>query len=380
VRRAWIHAKKWQLYVVAIGTGLLIGGAEAGISFVGFIQSGVIFATIQRAFLYAKHAFSSSPKQNLYAFPMAAYFFASLIFPVVNSLSSYVPWINVLGIGSLILVVLKSNRETLEQETQHTSRHTLTPLTMLKNRLLTFLFLAVVMAAAFAPLPYNSGTTQDQISHLVWSGLHWMNPEPEPFAPEQAHVSRSASSTSLRDLLPPGGETAAWARISSDILSLLFILTIFAGVIWLTVWLIRHRNQLWERFRAWVNHYLGRDTLATAGYTDEQKKILDWKEWSRERLAQVAGWSPRLAREPFWGELADNTERVRRAYSRWVGRLLHAPKPSETPREIGEGEAEKRQLTAEEQKLLSLYESARYGGRKLTDQETEGLRSIYERK
>ncbi|MDF2670280.1 MAG: hypothetical protein K0R67_2586 [Paenibacillus sp.] len=378
-RRAWHKASKWQLYSAAAAAGLLFGGATAGFSFTAFIQACVCFATIMRAFLFVRTEFNPAPKMNMYSFPMTAYFAASLLFPAVQSLSSYAFWINVSGIVSLILVVLKSNREMLDRENHNRIRNTLTKLTLWKNRLFTCLFLAVIFVLGYVPLPYNDGAVGQAMSRFIWWLMYWLNPAPEPYTPPEPTSLVTKPPIRIQDYLPTG-ETAVWARNSVELLSFIFLSAVLGGMIWLTVWLIRHRTRLLLQVRSWLADTFGRESLSGAGYVDEQRRLLDWKEWSRERFVQLGRLGGRLIREPGWREMGDNSQRVRRAYYRWVTRLQPTPEPHKTPREIAERVSTQRPLIQEEKELVKLYEEVRYGGRKLTDDEIQALRRLYEQK
>lgn len=299
-RSAWRSASKWQLYSAASVFACLLAGIEAGVGLTGFVQAGVVLAVVLRAMFIAKQELAAAFYMNKYLSSAVVYFVSSLLFPVFGVLAPYVPWVYALGIVSLVLVVFKTNQDTLLKETQGASRMAFSLRTLGNNRLLTLLFLAAVIVLGLLPVPYHPSAVALGVMRFIWWGLYWLNP-----APSSPGQQQQLNPYNWKDDLPPN-DPAAWALMSQEWLPYILISVAGLASIVLVIWLFRYRLRMWTRLKEWLAARFGRDDLVRSGYVDEQKRLINWGDWTRERKKQLREWATRRKSsesEPHWGEI-----------------------------------------------------------------------------
>lgn len=309
------------------------------------------------------------------------YFFASFLYPRMAQTWQYAPWVTGFGIVTLALTLYRTNALTLKSEQTGMGggeRTQVSRETKWRNRSLVLtLFAIIVFIAAFRTIASAFkqageflfyGAIRLYLKFLSLLGDGQSTPPPKRQLED--------------DLLDQSGEPSSFALIMEQVLYAIGILLTLALLIWLLVFLSKHIRRWIAQLLGWYGERL--DDRGGAGYVDEKESLLDGREWTRQRTKQ---WKERIAglfrKEPGWDELADNRERVRRAYLLvLLGRIAAGYKHSEarTPRETGRELNRRAPLGQEETAVLSLYEEARYSGKPITDEDAAKVKRLFDRK
>ncbi|MCZ8513491.1 DUF4129 domain-containing protein [Paenibacillus filicis] len=305
------------------------------------------------------------------------YFTVSVVMRFVPSLALYSPELSLLGSAALAAALLIVNQSHLKQETYSASQNPSVPQAVLwHNRALMLLLLGIVMAVAlFRQLQEAAAWLKNLLLAQIAAWLSRPSPQPEPLP--QPSVPKGPPP----GLEPAGPPSALWVWLEKAFMAVTVILLAAAALY--TAYLLLKRLPGWLRkLCAWLASWLRFEHLQDGGggYKDETESLMDWSALRLGLKDRLRGlFLPRTA-EPGWNDLADNAERVRYLYSDWLRRAIRAGyrfQPQLTPRETA-GDVRSRtpsRAPEETERLVSAYESVRYGGQAVSDAEVERLKT-----
>ena len=315
---------------------------------------------------------------GLWWMAIVCYFAASFVYPRFDLTQPYAPWVNALGIAALALTLYRSNnlalvRESMSEDGEESG--TFNAETKRRNRLLVtgliVLILTVSVLPAIAAAVKQAHAFLSSLIFRVLSGpADGSDPQrPEGQLPETGGLAET-------------GETSMLAAFFGGVLYVLAILVLAALAAVLAI-------IIGKRVARWVKRILeqyrerAEDEEADPGYEDEKQSLFEGAEAVRER---VLGWRRRimmrLRKEPDWDELSDNRERVRSAYRRlllmrMLGGYIHDE--ARTPRETGQALESQAPLRQDEASAIRMYESVRYGGKDVSDEQAARIKTLFRR-
>lgn len=312
---------------------------------------------------------------------LAGYFIASIVFPIFPQTRSYASWIPVLGIVTLALTLYRGNASVLESETAGSGTDGRSPEvaheTKRRNRMFVLGVLAVVLCiAAIKPIAsavrWLMGTVASGVGAVLsfLRDLFSSGEVVEPPQPEQR------PDNGLLTAEPP----SELALLLDQILYAIGILLVVVIGLFALYWLSKKLNIWIKRWMEWSSERLTAPT--DIGYTDEQEKLADSRDWARKRAQR---WKRKLGdfvrKQPGWDDLSDNRARIREAYRRLtLGKIAggHRYDPAQTPRELGEEWNKRHPLDTKEAGLIDVYQDARYASDAIADEKAKQAKPWFE--
>jgi len=376
------------LWIAGAAALLLSGGLFAAL---GFRPDGALgFAFGLAGMLMGATADRRSRSIPWYWAGVGLYAAGSIAFPYDARLAAHGRLLAAAGTVCLAVALLATNRAHLRYVAMADGDAPAVP-SMLRRH--NRIFVAALLAAALV-LAAGLGSWIGRVLHDAVAGAFRLlaalldrapAPPPEPSAPAAPPPMP----------LPPQGEPSRFSRIMDIALYALGWTILAAGAAWLAYRLYLSGGLL----RRWIGRLIallagsGRSP-ASDGYTDEEEVVFRWEEvrqrWRDSRIGRLRFGR----REPGWNELADNRERVRYLYRRWLrghtARGYEAKRhltPLETERDVARWEAAASGRGGRSQAalgggapeeaspspLIRLYYKARYGEKPVSDEELARL-------
>lgn len=313
---------------------------------------------------------------------LIGYFAASFLYPHFFATLPYAPWVTGFGIAALGLSLHRTNALALKSESGEKSGAAKTQtgnVTKWRNRIMIWgLFALILFLAAFRSI---AAAARQAGEFLLSGAFELIRKLLRLLDMGEGQPEQQRQQTDISELLGQG-EPSAFALFMEKLLYWVVAALLIVAALWLLYVLGKQANRWLKRLLDWYGDRL--DGREAAGYTDEKESLMDGREWTRQRTRQ---WKERLStllrKEPGWDELADNRERVRRAYLLLLrGRIAAGYKHDEarTPRETGRELERRAPLGKEETAVFPLYEEVRYGGKDVSDERAAEVKSLFERK
>jgi len=368
--------KKRLFYMTAFAATSLYALAGFGLSLAGVTNAALVLTVWMRGAQAALPG--DSLTSGLYWGGLGSYFLASVAFPHMPSMQTWVPWITGLGLPALIVAVWTTNAATVRRETLSGNRPAaVTAETRRRNRALVALLIAVaVLIASFRSLSRAVGNAVGWIGDGIVRFIRWIGSlwQPEKSEPQ-------TNTTSPMQQLPfDNAEPSKWAVMLQNVLYVVVAVALIALFVVLLVWAAKRAGFWWAKLSDWLKQKWADEPLQE-GFVDEKKKLIDWEEWRDLRMERLRQWVARhFEREPGWDDFADDKARVRHAYGRLLRGWLSAGrehKPHLTPAETGREMASAGKLDPAGEATIRLYERVRYGDKQPEVSELEPIRNLF---
>lgn len=283
---------------------------------------------------------------------VALYFVASFLFSHLPPLGLYAPLLLWTGLLALVLALLALNRLMLQREAAVGSQEQLPRGVQLQNRLQLGLLLLAALALALLPLLDRAlAWLREQLARLL-SGLGTSEPSEEPLPSQQQMPPIFAEGPR---------EPSALLQLLERLAGYVMAAVLVALALWALNKLIRRLPGVGARLRDWLGQLMARGTDGEEkGYIDEVAAV-------REReLHPQAQHRPRKAAANGWRDDMSARDKVRYLYAFWLRKQQqrgYTPQGQLTPRETVEDLVRQHpEELADAERLLRLYEPARYGG------------------
>jgi hypothetical protein len=308
----------------------------------------------------------------LFVYFLAFYLYGKIV--VLKEFQSYILYAGLIMVPSTFLLI---NSEVLMQASRAELKESSSmPIVKRNNRILTILLIIV----GFVIAGYNTlkeivvNAVQAVILfllRLIESIMNLLNTplkgQPTPGEPGMP-------------MLPPAeaAEISPFWEMVSTVLGYLALIIAGIGFIFLLgkvlVKLFKFIVELVKRLMAQSNW-----TGEIYGYSDEKESLIDWQAIKNSYAEGFKEWLERIFNnEPRWGQLTDNSQRVRYLYRHLVLRAIgtgYSFKASRTPDETIKDLADHDRLEKELQPLMEdLYGRARYGDGEIGTEEVLELK------
>ncbi|GGF68739.1 hypothetical protein GCM10010912_12250 [Paenibacillus albidus] len=374
---------RWKQLVCALGIGFafgfLAGGFESRDSFICIASGGLC------AFL-GMTAPSRSSNTTTYWSGIALYFVAVLTFGQLPDLQSSVPVLTWSGSICLIVILLSTNSQHLRYSSFAGDEAPLPTGLRRHNRWFVagFILAAAVLAAGagkwLGALAWNAARALIGWFLQLFSGSE-ETPVQSQAPPPAAPVLPAAEAT-------PPGLLAKLLDLSFYLLASLVIgFLVYYGL----RWLYRNTGGIWHRVIAALLAMLRREQPQTepAAYRDEERNVFTWEQAVRGMKDFLNRSLTIGSRRDRWDQTGSNRERARWMYREWLAakrgkgyEIKRFLTPQETAKDVldwtarNDKQAQKRGINdPSSQKLIELYEQARYGDQEPTDAEVAALKA-----
>ncbi len=372
IRRSRLPSVALSL-VACIGSGLLFGGGTAG----GILFALLSLAVACRAILTTDLPFPTAFPRAYCFVSLLVYFLAYFLYGRIVVLRPYQSAILYAGLIAVPTHLHWINSDVLKKISREELKDSSSlPSVKRNNRIIT----AVTLVAGLFLAGYH--TLKDTVLNAVKAvtffllGILWRimslldtgNRGGEPGGERQTPQ------------LPPAGPAKSspfWDQVVR-IIGYVLAAVLLTGFL---VFLVRTLIRLFRRFTRWIRHWLAEGGWQgeTLGYRDEKESLMDWQAVRRNYADSIRDRMGRLfRREPGWGQLAGNRQRIRYLYRHLVQKSIrngygfHASRtPDETIRDLaGNGMLEQDLQPS----LKRLYGTARYGNGTISDDEVHALK------
>ncbi|NUU62267.1 DUF4129 domain-containing protein [Paenibacillus agri] len=361
-----------------LGVSLLLG-AVAGLLFSGVSLSGISLAVACLICTYLGLTTESRIGRNkTYYSGIGLYFLAAIVFPKVSQLEPWTTLLTWCGSLSVIIVLLASNSDHLRYTSLSGRTSSLPTGLRLHNRISVLLI--VVAAVALA-----SGAGR-MIGGLLFSGLRqllsWIarllsGSEETPLQPNEP--ARATPEMPPAEANDPGLIAHIFNVLSYVIVAAVIAIVAF----YILRWLYKNTGGLLHKAIAAVLALLMRKQPSRGNetYQDEESSVFAWEK-TLQNFKQFWTTAVSGGSRDRWEHMQGNRDRVRWLYRQWLRSKQengYEIKKHLTPQETGAdaalwsaGRNRKRKgssdtATMPEERLLDLYDQARYGQEEPTD-------------
>lgn len=336
-----------------------------------FVTTFMGIILVYRASLLAHTSWEEHFPLHLSWFSLGIYLITSFVFARAEALKPYHLAVSLAGLALLAAMVFALNHRAMKKAAHATGERVSLPRRMLsQNRWIAGIMIGIVfLIGLFRQLKEIVGTAAGTVVRLIvqffdrlFEGL------------QTVPLARGGLSLFPR----AAGESNSFLQVLMDVL-----LYILAGAVALLmaggfIYII------WRAIRALYRAFallLGRHSEGMGeGFIDKRESLWDVKRMAQNTLKRTREWfQERFARPDRWADMADNRERMRFLYRRYVRRAMekgfvpsHAATAAETvydsQRHTGD--------TAAAGLLLEGYQRARYGEYMPTDAQIAAIKDI----
>ncbi|MFC3747192.1 DUF4129 domain-containing protein [Paenibacillus sp. GCM10012306] len=365
---------RWKHLLVSILLGAVTGLLSSGISL-----SGISMAVACIIWTYLGLTTESRIGGNrTYFTGISLYFVAAIVFPRVSQLESWTTLLTWCGSLSVIIVLLASNSDHLRYTSFSGKTSSLPPGLRLHNRISVLLVVVAAVALAAGAGRIIGGLLFSALRQLLsWIVRLLSGSEETPLQPNEPARATPA--------LPPAeaNDPGLIAHIL-NLLSYVIVAAVIAIVAFYFLrWLYRNTGGMLHKAIAAVLAMLMRKQPSRGNetYQDEESSIFAWEK-TVQNFRQFWTTAVSGGRRDRWEHMQGNREQVRWLYRQWLhSKQEHGYeiKKHLTPQETGADLAvwsasrnRKRKegrdtATMPEERLLDLYDQARYGQEEPTD-------------
>ncbi|MDQ0194366.1 DUF4129 domain-containing protein [Paenibacillus wynnii] len=354
--RSYFHIRWKQLIgslLLGVGIGLITGGTS--MSAISMTVAGCTCSYLGMTAVSRYHSF------RIYWVGIALYFMAAIFFQRIPELQENTALITKAGILCVVLALLMTNRNHLRYSSLSGESSPLPQGLRRHNQVFVFLFVIItaLLAAGMGKI-VGLWVWNSVRNFLGWIIRLFSNTSPPP-------VQEEAPPAVMPEM--PIGESNDPGLLAHILNISFYILGIAAvgALSYLTLrWLYRNTGGIWRRAIEALLTILRREQSPRNinAYIDEEKSVFTW-----EKTVQGIKdfWRSKLAvgtRRDLWENMNSSKERVRWLYRQWLRSKRekgYEAKSYLTPRETEEDVLKWASSQIAPDKLLEMYEKARYG-------------------
>jgi len=298
------------------------------------------------------------------------YFLASAIGLHFEPFADFRAWLTIGGGATILLLIVRSNKLALiDANYSGRSDRSVPKSVLLRNRIMIGTFIAVLaFIAAFRFLEALWHEFRTWLQALL-AGLSSGQQEEPPAEPE-------AELPPQQPMLPEAtGEPNAFLQLLESIMTVVFTILLCVGAVYLLYQLVRRIPGVAKLFAGWLAAWRGRTRDEGAkGYEDEVEAIAPVESWPDRLIKRVSGWFGGES----WSKLSEG-EKIRYLYRRAfheASRKGYVYRKALTPRENTEELGRMQPADSEKNReITAVYEEVRYGGRQVTIEEANRMKS-----
>lgn len=360
------------------------------------IRFGVIPQIIPAVFVYAAavlRGFSYATGKWRNVFPRELVWISYILYCVAlfmyrelgqagNMDTVYYTPLLVMGVINVFLTMLLSNMDMLKEATLSEDEH-VSKTHQLFNWGLVAIGAGLILLVTFADRIKNFF---EKAATLIAGGLLYIYNAVFNFFNSSSGTGEQGESVDLSELLGDAKDTTShandWVSVLIKVVAFVAI-AIFAAFLLYKIGklLVKLYKIIYAKIKA---NFKGEVTEQSSGFYDTEEKMLSLKDLGQIYSDKLKDWlKERRHKEPAYGELKTNRERIRYIYRNYIFRRIgggYQYKPYLTPKEtVADAETTvKKGKKAEDAGILAeAYGEARYGEAELADEEVAVLKKQF---